>query len=803
MYSRSAHCSGYPGYYKFTVDSMYQMFYNSGFTRTLCGGKWGFEDEFGNSIPAFKDNFGTWRWNYAGFEDGNGNRIPFDNLASSRRRRLGCCPAGSFMSNPFDHFDVDTSCSACPSNALTLSANDDIACINNVCPEGWRFQDTVYGCQQCASGYYKTNRTCTVCDTCGAGTTETTACSLASNRVCTQHVCSCTNGNEATGEACTANGTNICSSCSGGYYKTGNTCTGCTPACGTGTRPTTACSSTSNRVCTQNVCSCPGGYPVTGETCAIHGYNICSSCSSGYYKTGDTCTACTTCGTGTRETTACSSASNRVCTCSSGYYKTGDTCTACTTCGTGTRETTACSLASNRVCTQNICSCTNGVEATGTACTTNGTNICSSCSSEFYKTGDTCTGCTTCGSGKRETTACESESNRVCTQNVCSCANGVIATGTECTTHSTNMCSSCSGGYYKTGSTCTGCTTCGTGKRETTACSSASNRVCTQNVCSCTNGVAATSTACTTHSTNICSSCSGGYYKTGNTCTGCTTCGTGKRETTACSSASNRVCTQNVCSCTNGVAATSTACTTHSTNICSSCSGGYYKTGNTCTGCVASNGMCSTCTTAVCTAISSCDANKFDTNGFAADGCEAGCSTVPNGICSTCTNTTASGCAAVICDANKFDTNNIVADGCEDGCMPVPNGKCNTCSDTTTCTAVICDVNKFDTNNIAVDGCEDGCAPVSDGICTACTTATECTAVSCTVNAVDSNGDPTDGCEFKIYVSPLPKTVVLFFPLLMFLLLMVSSVVSKRNKLKTNKLVFQQSIQQSKFLHSP
>ena len=101
------------------------------------------------------------------------------------------------------------------------------------------------------------------------------------------------------------------------------------------------------------------------------------------------------------------------------YYKIGDTCTGCATCGTGTTETTSCASASNRVCTQNVCSCTNGVAATGTACTTNGTNICSSCSSEYYKTGNTCTECTSCASGQYKTgTTCSgsgsSDPSRVC-----------------------------------------------------------------------------------------------------------------------------------------------------------------------------------------------------------------------------------------------------------------------------------------------------------------------------------------------------------------------------------------------------
>ena len=50
------------------------------------------------------------------------------------------------MSNPFVVFSVADSCTACPSNALTTIANDDITCKDNVCPTGMVYLDTFYGC---------------------------------------------------------------------------------------------------------------------------------------------------------------------------------------------------------------------------------------------------------------------------------------------------------------------------------------------------------------------------------------------------------------------------------------------------------------------------------------------------------------------------------------------------------------------------------------------------------------------------------------------------------------------------------
>ena len=94
------------------------MFKNSGFTRTLCGGTW-------ESLTGYKSAF---------------------HALGSNTARLGCCPINSFMSNPFVAFSEADSCTACPTNALTTIANDDITCTNNVCPTGMVYLDTFYGC---------------------------------------------------------------------------------------------------------------------------------------------------------------------------------------------------------------------------------------------------------------------------------------------------------------------------------------------------------------------------------------------------------------------------------------------------------------------------------------------------------------------------------------------------------------------------------------------------------------------------------------------------------------------------------
>ena len=57
-----------------------------------------------------------------------------------------------------------------------------------------------------------------------------------------------------------------------------------------------------------------------------------------------------------------------------------------------------------------------------------------------------------------------------------------------------------------------------------------------------------------------------------------------------------------------------------------------------------------------------------------------------DGTCTACTSAGASGCTAVTCAPNKFDTNGNAADGCEAGCPQLPGGTCEECSSTNTCT---------------------------------------------------------------------------------------------------------------------
>ena len=73
--------------------------------------------------------------------------------------------------------------------------------------------------------------------------------------------------------------------------------------------------------------------------------------------------------------------------------------------------------------------------------------------------------------------------NEVCVENVCTCSNGVGATGLTCITHAQEFCISCEAGFTNL------------------------NDVCVENTCTCTNGVGATGLDCALHESEFCVGC--------------------------------------------------------------------------------------------------------------------------------------------------------------------------------------------------------------------------------------------------------------------------------------------------------
>ena len=93
-----------------------------------------------------------------------------------------------------------------------------------------------------------------------------------------------------------------------------------------------------------------------------------------------------------------------------------------------------------------------------------------------------------------------------------------------------NTCASCPVGQYRKncGATLSGkcevCQGCPAGQRRIN-CGGKKPGTCSQNTCVCSNGTAATGSACTSNGENICKSCNSGFYKDGIKCNACAGCG--------------------------------------------------------------------------------------------------------------------------------------------------------------------------------------------------------------------------------------------------------------------------------------
>jgi len=398
--------------------------------------------------------------------------------------------------------------------------------------------------------------------------------------------------------------TSACSSCPSGKYQNQINVPQTTTSC-------KFCAAGKKFVLTTSACDlCPTGkYQTQNNVASVS----CKSCPSGKYAetTGHWWSNCKYCSIGKEFNSATTSCKY----CDSGKYQHQDNVASasCKFCSIGKEfnsATTSCKYCDSgkyqhqdNVASASCKFCAKGKQFVST------TIACSSCVSSKYQHQDNVASasCKSCTAGKHFV---EPESE--CVQNVCSCANGVPARGTACTTDHTPYQKmfegECPGpeirmfeGHadnpgvdeYSRIQACAGACL----NKDPPITGTWSDFVAKGFVVSGSGRCYCESTAslnCGTYNensydrydfitvTNICSSCSLGYYKTYNTCTGCTPeCGTGTRETTPCTTDSNRVCTQNVCSCANGVAATGKACTTHGANICSSCSDGHYKEDNT------------------------------------------------------------------------------------------------------------------------------------------------------------------------------------------------------------------------------
>merc|ERR1712166_575643 len=186
-------------------------------------------------------------------------------------------------------------------------------------------------CETCGSGFGMTSTFS--CETCSA--TDFQYSSENDNSPCADHVrCASGSGSnfdtlinsQAVAASCQAclvgthsdvNDYGPCDACGDSEYQTEvgqYQCNACTAFCTAGFTETTACTASTDRVCTQNVCTCDQGTAATGAACIANGEHICASCDMGYFGTDESCIACTSCGAGFTETTACTASTDTVCT---------------------------------------------------------------------------------------------------------------------------------------------------------------------------------------------------------------------------------------------------------------------------------------------------------------------------------------------------------------------------------------------------------------------------------------------------------------------------------------------------------
>jgi hypothetical protein len=161
--------------------------------------------------------------------------------------------------------------------------------------------------------------------------------------------------------------------------------------------------------------------------------------------------------------------SGGLCACSTGYYDSvNDRCATCKTCAPTEYETTACTSSTNRecaACSTLTCPVITNATVQRTGCGSGSAGTCTyTCASGYYKSAGTdqnptCTPCVTCSASTYETTACTSSTNRVCTDCASTCAAGTYESQ-ACTSKTNRVCAQCATTCpYLIGGVASGCST--------------------------------------------------------------------------------------------------------------------------------------------------------------------------------------------------------------------------------------------------------------------------------------------------------------------------------------------------------
>jgi len=563
--------------------------------------------------------------------------------------------------------------------------------------------------------------------------------------------CTCSNGNPAIGDACTANG-ELCTSCDAGYTLSNGQCNLNTCTCNHGIAATgESCPQSSQALCAEcsagyhlengacvlNTCSCSGGTGATGTACKVDGSETCSDCNAGYHSDGDGCSlnACSCSGgqgaTGTSCPThngaKCVGCNNarfldgdactvKQCTCANGFGASGADCPAngdaqCDTCSAGYHR-------SGAACVANVCSCPNGQAATGTDCPSPGDVKCTSCESAFFINGDVCSvkectcengsgasGAACPNNGDAKCASCSSGHHldgNACVENVCSCSDGQGAVGADCPSPGDVKCTSCESAFFINGD------------------------VCSVKECTCENGSGASGAACPNNGDAKCATCSSGYHSEENGCA------------------------LNVCTCDNGNGATGAACPTDGNAKCASCSTGFHKESDVCVEdqpnqCACSNGTPKSgddCSLDGASECASCD------TGFHPEGNQC--------VANVCTCTNGDEATGVSCVSHNVQS----CVSCDGGFHPDGEGGCAvnqcTCSGGSAASGADCPRH----NGVKCSGCDDGFHPSSgscvQNLCT-CADGVAADGASCTSHnahicvSCDTGFHPdgSDGCALN------------------------------------------------------
>jgi len=521
------------------------------------------------------------------------------------------------------------------------------ACVNGTCAA----PDTC----ACANGFW--GATCaSACTLCDAEEFEQSPCSDGADRVCADcdDIAHCVAG----AASCTGPDDESCADCEDGYF--GPNCTACAAPCAAEEYELVACTDTTDRVCTD--CTDITGCAVA-ETCTTAGDSVCATCVDGYTQltAGAACTDVDECTVGGNDCSANATCSNTVgsftCACKPGFFGDGVSCTAC---------------------------------PAGQVQPNPGQSSCVACPAGQYDDGDeVCSTCASaCTANAYEQTACTSATDRVCTS--CTDITG-CAVAETCTTDADSVCATCVDGYTQltAGAACTDVDECTAGGNDCSANATCSNTVGSF-TCACKPGFfgdGVTCTACPAGQVqpnpgqSSCVACPAGQYDDGDeVCATCASaCTANAYEQTACTSATNRVCT--ACTDITGCAVAET-CTTDADSVCATCVDGYTQlsAGAACADvdeCTAGGNDCSanaTCSNTVGSFTCACKPGFFGdgVNCTACppgqvqpDGGQASCDACPAGQ----VQPDAGQLSCVACPAGQYDDGDEV-------CAPCAQGEC-------------------------------------------------------------------------------------------------------------------------------